>query len=29
MSLLGNAVVAIWQDTPPEVRAEYFEWHNR
>lgn len=29
MSLLGKAVVAIWQDPPPETRAEYFEWHNR
>lgn len=29
MSLLGNAAVAIWQDAPPEARAEYFEWHNR
>ena len=29
MSLLGKAAVAIWQDAPPEVRAEYFEWHNR
>lgn len=22
-------MVAIWQDPPPEARAEYFEWHNR
>lgn len=29
MSLLGKAVVAIWQDAPPEARAQYFEWHNR
>jgi hypothetical protein len=29
MSLLGKAVVAIWQDAPPETRAEYFEWHDR
>jgi hypothetical protein len=29
MSLRGKAVVAIWQDPPPETRAEYFEWHNR
>jgi len=29
MSLLGKAAVAIWQDPPPEARAEYFEWHNR
>lgn len=29
MSLLGEAAVAIWQDPPPETRAEYFEWHNR
>ncbi len=29
MSLRGKAVVAIWQDAPPEARAEYFEWHNR
>lgn len=29
MSLLGKAVVAIWQDPPPQARADYFEWHNR
>jgi len=29
MSLLGKAAVAIWQDAPPEARAEYFEWHSR
>ena len=29
MSLRGGAVVAIWQDAPPELRADYFEWHNR
>jgi hypothetical protein len=29
MSLLGQAAVAIWQDAPPETRAEYFEWHDR
>jgi hypothetical protein len=29
MSLLGKAAVAIWQDPPPEARADYFEWHNR
>lgn len=29
MSLLGKAAVTIWHNVPPEVRAEYFEWHNR
>ena len=29
MSLLGAAAVTIWHNVPPEVRADYFEWHNR
>lgn len=29
MSLLGRAVVAIWNDVAPEGRAEFYEWHNR
>lgn len=29
MSLLGKGAVAIWHNVPPEVRADYFEWHNR
>lgn len=29
MSLLGNGVVAIWNDITPEGRAEFHEWHNR
>ena len=29
MSLLGEALVAIWHDVPREARADYFEWHNR
>lgn len=28
MSLLGRAVVAIWNDVAPEGRAEFYEWHN-
>ena len=29
MSLLGEALVAIWHDVSREARADYFEWHNR
>ena len=29
MSLLGTAAVTIWHDAPKEVRADYYEWHNR
>ncbi|MFI5013904.1 MAG: hypothetical protein ACHQAY_16310 [Hyphomicrobiales bacterium] len=29
MSLLGKAVVAIWNDILPEGRADFIEWHNR
>jgi hypothetical protein len=29
MSLLGQGVVAIWNDVAPEGRAEFYEWHNR
>ena len=29
MTLLGNAVIAIWHDIVPEGRAEFIEWHNR
>src|SRR6267154_2159765 len=29
MSLAGQAVVAIWNGIAPEVRAEFYEWHNR
>jgi hypothetical protein len=29
MSLLGSAVVAIWNDIQPEARAEFYEWHSR
>ena len=29
MSLLGNGVVAIWNDIQPDARADFFEWHNR
>ena len=28
MSLLGRAVVAIWNDVAPEGRDEFYEWHN-
>lgn len=28
MSLLGPAVVAIWNDVVPEGRDEFYEWHN-
>lgn len=29
MSLLGKAVVAIWNDILPEGRDNFIEWHNR
>lgn len=29
MSLLGDAVVAIWNDITPEGRANFIDWHNR
>src|SRR3954451_16430747 len=29
MSLLGGAVVAIWNDITPEGRDNFIEWHNR
>jgi hypothetical protein len=29
MSLLGQGVVAIWNDVAPEGRAAFYEWHNR
>ena len=29
MSLLGDALVAIWHEVPRQARADYFEWHNR
>jgi len=29
MGLLGNAVVAIWNDILPEARSDFVEWHNR
>ncbi|ADY66016.1 hypothetical protein EXN24_18430 [Rhizobium rhizogenes] len=29
MSLLGKAVVAIWNDILPEGRENFIEWHNR
>jgi hypothetical protein len=29
MSLLGRAVVAIWNDIVPEERANFIDWHNR
>ena len=28
MSLLGQAVVAIWNDVAPEGREQFYEWHN-
>src|SRR5262249_45357292 len=28
-SLAGQGVGAIWNDTLPEGRAEFYEWHNR
>ena len=28
MSLLGQAVVAIWNDVTPEGRDQFYEWHN-
>ena len=28
MSLLGQAVVAIWNDVAPEGRDQFYEWHN-
>ena len=28
MSLLGAAVVAIWNDVAPEGRDQFYEWHN-
>jgi hypothetical protein len=29
MSLLGQGVLAIWNDVAPEGRDEFYEWHNR
>ena len=29
MSLLGGAVLAVWNDIAPEARSEFMEWHNR
>jgi hypothetical protein len=29
MSLRGTAVIAIWQDLIPEVKADFQQWHNR
>jgi hypothetical protein len=29
MSLLGQGVVAIWQDLVPEAKQDFYEWHNR
>jgi hypothetical protein len=29
MALVGQGVVAIWNDIAPEGRAEFYEWHNR
>ena len=29
MSLLGDGAIAIWHDVPLEIRADYYEWHNR
>jgi hypothetical protein len=29
MSLLGHAIVAIWNDILPEQRETFIEWHNR
>ena len=29
MSLLGAAAVTIWHNVPPEMRADYYEWHHR
>ena len=29
MSLLGTAAVTIWHNVPPEMRADYYEWHHR
>jgi hypothetical protein len=28
MSLIGQAVVAIWNDLAPEGRDQFYEWHN-
>jgi len=28
VSLLGRAVVAIWNDVAPEGRGQFYEWHN-
>jgi hypothetical protein len=29
MSLAGSGAITIWQDAPPEARADFYEWHNR
>jgi hypothetical protein len=29
MSLIGEGVVAIWNDIRPEARADFYEWHDR
>jgi hypothetical protein len=29
MPLIGNGIVAIWNDILPEMRDEFFEWHPR
>ena len=29
MSMAGDGVIAIWHDVPAELRADYFEWHDR
>lgn len=29
MPLVGNGIVAIWNDILPEMREEFFEWHPR
>src|SRR5216110_1060808 len=29
MSLAGTGVVAIWHDLLPEVKDDFYEWHNR
>lgn len=29
MSLLGEAVVAIWNGIQPDARSEFYEWHSR
>jgi hypothetical protein len=29
MSLIGQGVVAIWNDIPPEALPDFYEWHNR